>query len=238
MVFNELIEVLNPERLEYVSTQRFLVKYQDFDGKVKKKNIRMFVNNYDCIGYFIGKATRNGYILKSDNYAKWIDIKPLNSSCVSNVARMRKRALDALKMLEKSNLWGNIKNEIIQFLQLDENEQEEFVGNAYKLYKERKYSWYKTPQIFDSFMSKRCWEYVSRDKYRRKKEESSLLNAITNKEDYRSSWQEDYDRSIEVSFSQIDGINRAWFSKEFRGCGNGHYYIMFDEKHAIFYEDD
>jgi hypothetical protein len=35
-----------------------------------------------------------------------------------------------------------------------------------------------------------------------------------------------------------DGEKLAWYSEEYRGCLNGHYYLMFDATHAIFYEDD
>ena len=29
-----------------------------------------------------------------------------------------------------------------------------------------------------------------------------------------------------------------WYSKEFKGCGNGHYYLALDATHTIFVEDD
>ena len=32
--------------------------------------------------------------------------------------------------------------------------------------------------------------------------------------------------------------NYAWYSEEYKGCLNGHYYIALDEKHVWFYEDD
>ena len=33
-------------------------------------------------------------------------------------------------------------------------------------------------------------------------------------------------------------VYRGFYSEEFKGCGNGHYYLLFDATHAIFYEDD
>ena len=31
---------------------------------------------------------------------------------------------------------------------------------------------------------------------------------------------------------------KAWYSEEYRGCGNGHYYLAFDENLAVFCEND
>jgi hypothetical protein len=35
-----------------------------------------------------------------------------------------------------------------------------------------------------------------------------------------------------------DGQYRAWLSEEFKGCGNGHYWLLISPTHAIFAEDD
>lgn len=42
----------------------------------------------------------------------------------------------------------------------------------------------------------------------------------------------------DVSFSYNPEHNRAWYSEEYRGCGNGHYYLALDATHALFYEND
>lgn len=240
MTFEEVINIMNDEKLEYVPTKKYKVRYKDYDGVIKTKNIRMFINNYDNIGYFYGKKTKYGIVLQSYEYAKWLDLKPYYPSNVSNVVRMRKRALDAFKMLEKSGLWKDIKNEIVAFLQLDESEQKAIADcdNLYGLYLQKKYEWFRCPSIFEAFRNVRCWEYISTDKYTREHEEKMLAEAIREKRGYHHRWTEDYDRSVEVGYDEKTDTIRAWFSKEYRGCGNGHYYLMFDEKHAIFYEDD
>lgn len=241
MTFEEVIKVLNEEQLEFVPTRQYKVRYKDYDGNVKTEKIRMFINNYDRIGYFIGKATRRGYILQSNKYNSWIDIKPLGGTNVSSLVRMRKRALDALKMLEKSGLWNDIRNEIVEFLNLDEETQRiKFADNdaLYDLYRSKEFPWFRSPQIFGSFKNKKCWEYISCDKYTREHEERLLAEAIKEKRGYHHRWTEDYDRSVEISYDEKTDTIRGWFSKEYRGYGNGHYYLLFDEKHAIFYEDD
>lgn len=44
--------------------------------------------------------------------------------------------------------------------------------------------------------------------------------------------------SYDVSFGYDPTTRRAWYSEEYRNCGNGHYYLALDATHALFYEDD
>lgn len=44
--------------------------------------------------------------------------------------------------------------------------------------------------------------------------------------------------SYDVSFEYDADRNKAWYSEEYRGCGNGHYYIALDASMALFCEDD
>ena len=60
-----------------------------------------------------------------------------------------------------------------------------------------------------------------------------IANALASKTVFKTSGESSYD----VSYS-YDGDSKAWYSEEFRGCGNGHYYLALDESHAMFYEDD
>jgi hypothetical protein len=45
------------------------------------------------------------------------------------------------------------------------------------------------------------------------------------------------DLSIETKHCE-DGIFRAWFSSEYRGCANGDYYLVISPTQAIYYERD
>jgi hypothetical protein len=42
----------------------------------------------------------------------------------------------------------------------------------------------------------------------------------------------------DVSFRYDPKQNKAWYSEEYRGCGNGHYYLALNGTHALYYEDD
>ena len=61
-----------------------------------------------------------------------------------------------------------------------------------------------------------------------------IKEALKNKKEISVSGRTNYD----VSFSYKPESNKAWYSEEFKGCGNGHYYLALDETHALFYEDD
>ena len=50
-------------------------------------------------------------------------------------------------------------------------------------------------------------------------------------------WQGRYDYSIEFK-KDNDGNLFGWYSAEYKGYGNGHYYLMLNATHAIYYEDD
>lgn len=44
--------------------------------------------------------------------------------------------------------------------------------------------------------------------------------------------------NYDISFEYNPETSGAFYSKEFRNCGNGHYYLALDATHAVFYEDD
>lgn len=50
-------------------------------------------------------------------------------------------------------------------------------------------------------------------------------------------WYGNYDFHIEVRKND-DGTIYGWYSAEYKGCGNGHYYLLLDAEHAIYCEDD
>ena len=44
--------------------------------------------------------------------------------------------------------------------------------------------------------------------------------------------------SYDVSFEYNPDIKKAWYSEEYRNCGNGHYYLALSENAAVFAEND
>lgn len=44
--------------------------------------------------------------------------------------------------------------------------------------------------------------------------------------------------SYDVSFEYNPDLKKAWYSEEYRNCGNGHYYLALSENTAVFAEND
>lgn len=62
----------------------------------------------------------------------------------------------------------------------------------------------------------------------------NIAEALKNKTSYQCRGSNGYD----VSFEYDAEKNKAWYSEEYVGCGNGHYYLALDSTHAIYYEKD
>lgn len=47
-----------------------------------------------------------------------------------------------------------------------------------------------------------------------------------------------YRTNYDVSFTYRPEKQKAWYSEEYKNCGNEHYYIALDANAALFVEDD
>ena len=75
--------------------------------------------------------------------------------------------------------------------------------------------------------------YFGKGSNARVKEEIRV--ALENKQAYDSGrCRANYD----VSFSYCPAKHKAWYSEEYKDCGNGHYYIALDANTALFVEND
>ena len=181
-----------------------------------------------------------------DHYEDWATLRLVEHDEIDYYKRFVKRATDALKMLTESGLWPDIKQSIEHFFALTESEQKELVNDImtdsyelfyHEIYKENgKYSWVHGYQVFESFVRKTCWKSIAWHKWERERMSAEVAECIKNGTDFHRRWENGYDNSVEIA--NRDGEKLAWYSEEYRGCGNGHYYLMFDATHAIFYEDD
>ena len=65
-----------------------------------------------------------------------------------------------------------------------------------------------------------------------------ILNRIKKAMEEKRPIQEWGTSSYDVSFEYNPKYNKAWYSEEYRGKGNGHYYIALNNAYALFMEDD
>lgn len=51
------------------------------------------------------------------------------------------------------------------------------------------------------------------------------------------SWRKGYDNSVSIE-RKNDGLLYGYYSEEYKDCGNGHYFILLDDRHVMKVEDD
>ena len=233
------------QEIREIVTSEFTKKYRVNLISGGSKVVRLWLHEDGRI-CAIGKGRRHyGHELISwqDHYEDWATLKLVEHKGTDRVSLVRRRAKDAVKYLAQSGFWPDIKKEIEYFLEnvdIEEFCKDMEKGSYENVYCQRgegqKYAWCSTYQVFESFYNKQCWKSIPWSKYNRQRESAELENAIKDKKDYRRRWTNGYDNTIEITFA--DEYPRGWLSCEYRNCGNGHYYLLFDATHAIFYEDD
>lgn len=93
------------------------------------------------------------------------------------------------------------------------------------------WSYHRMPKV-----KKMC--FVQNRRYRDPYRNEEILKTIQEKMDAKEKYQTSGRSSYDVSFEYNPENNRAWYSEEFKDCGNGHYYLALNSTHALFAEDD
>ena len=172
---------------------------------------------------------------------------------VNENSKWHKRIERAIKCLEKSGLWTDVL-EKLRNLYLMEYEDRNYIRQNYAWRSEdnkpliEKYE-SKYPFLFyksadnsetyiDTFyiyeMSEITFKSMYFGKYGNDSEKKTIAEKIAKREDYKTRARTSYD----VSFSYDSKTGKAYYSEEYKGCGNGHYYIALDNSTALFCEDD
>jgi len=192
-------------------------------------------------------CSRSSRYLTSEDIKDWLSIKPAKKFELT-LDLYDKRVRKAIDMLEKSGLWSNIKNELLFFIKQNTANRQRMINDILESEYEKfyleckeggKYWWVKSYQIFVTLTKERCWTSIPLPTYCTEKayQKEKIAKAIKNMENYRGRWKNKYDISVDLEMTS-DGIYGGWLSCEYVGCVNGHYYLLFDATHAIFYEDD
>ena len=239
---------MNREEIKTIVTNNYAKPYRVNLIGGGSKIVRLWQTNDGRIAIMDKGRKKWGHELSnwSDHYEDWATLRLVEHDEIDYYKRFVKRATDALKMLNESGLWSDIRQSIEHFFALTESEQKELVNDImtdsyelfyHEVYKENgKYSWVSGYQVFESFVRKKCWQSIPWRRYERERMSAEVSECIKNGTDFHRRWENGYDNTVEIA--NRDGEKFAWLSLEYRGCGNGHYYLMFDATHAIFYEDD
>ena len=224
----ELIDFLKNHSTE----KEFKVLFND--GRVEKKRLFYSDKLYTPYEYLKGKKSY-GSPLYDSSIESWVEINSITK--IDKYKKVRNFLSNSVKYLSVSGLWSNMKNDFEKLLSLSENEFKYYIdcdyNERFKLDKEYNISQWVDDLVYSAYKGIKTINYY---KYERDEIREIVKNKITNNGDYRYKWRNVYDNCVETT--TINGIYCGWYSEEYKDCGNGYYYLMLDEKRAIFIEKD
>jgi hypothetical protein len=228
MEFNEL-KTLIKENEQYGCC--FIVKYNN--GETKKQ--RLFVSSNDVICEFLPRSRTKGRAIAINNINS---IKPIHDN-ISEIACCRNNLRLVIEYLTASGMWKN-KLKGAHYLQsLSDHEllsmRDWDTYHRFMDLAKNGAEWFGM-DCFDNLFTKKI-KTTRFDKYDRLPYRVRIRESIFNNQNYQHSWTNGYDNSVEIKHTN-DGDIKGFYSEEYRGCGNGHYYFMLDECHVLFGEDD
>jgi hypothetical protein len=141
-----------------------------------------------------------------------------------------------IQYLEKSGFWPSLLPEIRKVREIGNEDIEKALSLNYDGITEflrDKGIEHISPDKFQCLCQTNCIKTVN---WGRGNEwiKEGFQNALEEKRKFMRRWTVGYDNSIEYN---PEG-EMAWYSEEYRGFGNGHYYLLLDERHISFREDD
>lgn len=173
---------------------------------------------------------------------------------VSREVKWQKSIDRAIKMLRASGLWANILAEMetaravgYEKLQKAYEASDRYPAGmtyeeAHKAQNEAVRAIDERLMAGDHLNTDILWHWVrplrikamNFGRYDNKEKLQAIAEAIKQKKDITETGRTSYD----VSFQYKAESNKAWYSEEFKNCGNGHYYLALNATHAVHYEDD
>lgn len=230
-------------------------------NKLNGKKIRCLKEDNDAIFEYAPNKKRYGWRRNMDYAASYFE--PVIKSETDKERKWHKQINRAIKALDGSGLWPDLKVyfENLNKMTLEDKKQMEemyWFDEPGATHAEREKA--KTQRYKNSgFVDKYPFAFYKSDdgetfidtnyifeksgcrlksmyfgKYTNKDEKLEIKAALNDHRSYSTNAYTSYD----VSFEYNADKNMAWYSEEYKGCGNGHYYLALDENTALFCEDD
>lgn len=208
-------------------------------GSQKK---RLFVSSCNNLCEFRKGSRKYGRVINQYEVEEWNSITPIRE--VDDVTKVRNFMRGVVGYLSESGLWDNIRGDYEFILSLPNDVFADLVNSSWtdqrdKLHKiaidnGRESLSFHCDSIV--YTAKKGIKNVNYDRHSKSSDMAYLEDAIRNKKSYRSNWRKGYDNSVEVN--KNGDVLCGWYSEEYKGCANGHYYLLLDAKHAYYYETD
>lgn len=222
---------------------------------------RCSVEDENNVFVYAKRCKRSGYRYTKVRFSQTFNIISNTEDEIN--AQWRRRIRKAVTCMESSGLWHEIKEKYINILEsgmtwgdrcrMDDlywevfspsnKSSEEEKERAYAPYvKKYPFAFYRDDNgnlLIDTFYiweQSRCiLKSMYFGKYQNREIKEQFKKAIEEKRDYhRYRIPVNYDVTLEHKADKA----MAWYSEEYRNCGNGHYYLALNHSTALFCEDD
>lgn len=206
--------------------RHFLVVYDD--GRKSKE--RLFVNG-ETVARYKTRSRTYGYPIDTSHI---VSVEPCQTT---GVEFFRKNVRKMFNCLTESGLWGKLLPELAVVYHMPTEEVKELLGDWKKTTEklERMEMKEMSATLFHSLANKgaiKAIDFGGEGEWCRKVFEE----AIRENRQFRVRYRSKYD--ISLSVEPQEGQKRAWYSEEYKNCGNGYYYLAIDHQHAVFIEKD
>ena len=211
-----------------------------------KKKVRLFIYNGNEICQYLNGSKSHGNYLDT---SRVVDILPIMPRHKDENIRFIKNCDKVIKLLKESGWWGDILHDV-EFLRasgLEKCAQWEkdywCFDIPYDQKEERKRRQASVPEQFSASSFGLVHNLKIEKMYFGLNSDYHLRDiAKSVKDNVPVCFRLDADKwnklSYDTSFEFNPEKKKAWYSKEYRNCGNGHYYIALNPTHAAYYEDD
>lgn len=234
--------------------KKFFCTEKTDSGKTK---LRVMKEDEDSYFIYAPRKKRRGWRYNLVGFTKHFDFK-IEEEKNTKTEKWHNRLKRAIKCMEESGLWQDIKEKFKNLLRISYEEKEQVYNEYWQVNK-----WEKDKTDYNNFIARtkakhpfmiykneKGEEHIDTNyiyeisecnlksmyfgKWRNKREKEIIKEKITDKEDYKTWARTNYD----TSFNYKANENMAWYSEEFKDCGNGHYYLALDNNTALFCEND
>jgi len=238
---------------EIVEKNGHKVKYRITLSNGKTESKRLF---YGARGVceFAQNSRKRGFVIGNE-YRDWLSCEPIIQTKDDCYKRFVKRVNFIHNILVKSGMWKEFDKRLFCYiLNLSETarydmfcllyDTEHYVIADSKNYHAKMdrlqndfYIHIGDIDMLQNLWKDKCFKTINYEDGLHDFYTDKIENAIANKTNYQQHWTKSYDHSIEITLGD-DGVLRGYYSMEYRGCGNGYYYLLLDATHALFYEKD
>jgi hypothetical protein len=229
------------------------------DGNIIAKNVRLGRSDS---GPLIMKGGSRKYGYPVINIEGLLEIRAIKKRAVDPAEKWEKQIRRVIALLEESGLWPEVRETLLTGLEIGYAKLRTIEGitNNYgngetwdeKIARQVKEAKAIEPRIIKArddgseyIDTELIWHWLSPKikKMHFGKASTGYLQRIADslgkREETTLRWRPVFpEKGYDVSFEYKPESRKAWYSEEYRGCGNGYYYLALNATHAIFYEKD